>query len=405
MPKWHAKSRPGIFRHPSDKKGSLQRELKAALRAGVEIKEVDEVPGMLHTEKALCFLNQALFHPLKYLNGLCKTIEEKGGKIFTGTHASKINHEGITTAEGFTVKAKHIVVATNCPVNNLFTMFEKQKPYRTYVIGALVKKDSLPNALWWDTGDFKSNPKIPPYHYLRIHPYNKQFDLLISGGEDHPTADTSKTKVKEENRYQLVEDWTRKHFPIEEIVYRWSGQVLEPMDKIALIGRNQHEHDNLYIITGDSGNGMTHCSFAGLLISDLINGKENKWEKLYSPLRFMRKENAPEFRKMMQEYISHSKQKPNSKSAKVLSSIKNGEGKIVDMLEEQFGVYRDEKGLLNIVSAECTHVKCTLAWNHDELSWDCPCHGSRFTYEGKVINGPANIDLPAYSENAELIKQ
>src|ERR1035437_1341116 len=177
------------------------------------------------------------------------------------------------------------------------------------------------------------------------------------------------------------------------------------MDKIALIGRNQHEHDNLYIITGDSGNGMTHCSFAGLLISDLINGKENKWEKLYSPLRFMRKENAPEFRKMMQECISHSKQKPNSKSAKVLSSIKNGEGKIVDMLEEQFGVYRDEKGLLNIVSAECTHVKCTLAWNHDELSWDCPCHGSRFTYEGKVINGPANIDLPAYSENNVMMKR
>ncbi len=179
-----------LFRHPSDKKNSLQQELKAALKAGVEIKEVDEAPGMLRAEKALCFLNQAQFHPLKYLNGLCKAIEQKGGKIFTGTHASKINHEGITTAEGFTVKAKHVVVATNSPVNNLFTMFEKQYAYRTYVIGALVKKDSLPKALWWDTGDFKSNSKIPPYHYVRTHPYNLQYDLLISGGEDHPTADT-----------------------------------------------------------------------------------------------------------------------------------------------------------------------------------------------------------------------
>lgn len=395
-----------LFRHPSDKKDSLQQELKAALKAGVEIIEVYEVPGMLRAEKALCFLNQAQFHPLKYLNGLCKVIEQKGGKIFTGTHASKTNHEGITTADGFTVKAKHVVVATNSPVNTFFTMFEIQPAYRTYVIGALVKKDLLPKALWWDTGDFKSNSKIPPYHYVRVHPYNEQYDLLISGGEDHPIADTSKTKVTEENRYKLVEDWTRKHFPIEgKIIYCWSGQVLEPMDGIAFIGCNPLDHDNVYIITGDSGNGMTHCSFAGLLISDLINGKENKWEKLYSPLRFTLKKSSPIFKKMMSEFISYMKQMPNFKSAKILSSVKNGEGKIVDMLEEKFGVYRDEAGLLYIVSAECTHLKCTLAWNRDELSWDCPCHGSRFTYEGKVINGPANFDLPAYSENNVLMKR
>ena len=105
----------------------------------------------------------------------------------------------------------------------------------------------------------------------------------------------------------------------------------------------------------------------------------------------------------MHEFISYMKQMPNFKSGKVLSSIKNGEGKIVDMLEEKFGVYRDENGLLYIVSAECTHLKCMVLWNNDEKSWDCPCHGSRFTYEGKVINGPANFDLPAYSENAVLM--
>ncbi|MBK5284917.1 MAG: FAD-dependent oxidoreductase, partial [Bacteroidia bacterium] len=394
-----------LFRHPSDKEDALQQELKAALSVGVEIKEVDEAPGMLQTEKALCFLNQAQFHPLKYLNGLCKAIEQNGGKIFTGTHAEKINHEGITTEEGFTVKAKHVVVATNSPVNNLFTMFEKQYAYRTYVIGALVKKDSLPKALWWDTGDFESNSKIPPYHYVRVHPYDEQYDLLISGGEDHPTADTSKTKVPEENRYKLVEKWTRKHFPIDEIIYRWSGQVLEPMDGIAFIGRNPFDHENVYIVTGDSGNGMTHCSFAGLLISDLINGKENRWEKLYSPSRFTLKESGPVFKQMMHEFISYMKQMPNFKSAEVLSSVKNGEGKIIDMLEEKFGAYRDEDGLLHIVSGECTHLKCTLAWNRDETSWDCPCHGSRFTYEGKVINGPANFDLPAYSETGILIEE
>lgn len=279
-----------LFLHPSDKQDSLQKELNASLKAGLDIIEIDNVPGMRGTEKALCFFNQAQFHPLKYLQGLCNAIEQHEGKIFTNTHAAKIDYEGITTSEGYTVKAKHVVVATNSPVNNLFTMFSKQYAYRTYVIGALVKKDVLPKALWWDTGDFESNFKFPPYHYVRIHPYNEQYDMVMSGGEDHPTADTSKTGTIEEDRYTLLEKWTRKNFPIEEIVYKWSGQVLEPMDGIAFIGRNPQDHDNVYIVTGDSGNGMTHCSFAGLLICDLINGKENKWEKLYSPLRFTLKE-------------------------------------------------------------------------------------------------------------------
>lgn len=387
-----------LFLHPSDKKDSLQRELEAALKVGLEIREVDETPGMLRAEKSLCFSNQAQFHPLKYLQGLCKAVEQKGGKIFTGTHASKINHEGITTAEGFTVKAKHVVVATNSPVNNLYTMFSKQYAYRTYVIGALVKKDSLPKALWWDTGDFEINSKFPPYHYVRIQAYNEQYDLLMSGGEDHPTADTSKTKVVEEDRYKLIEKWTRDNFPIGEIIYKWSGQVLEPMDGIAFIGRNPFDHDNVYIVTGDSGNGMTHCSFAGLLISDLINGKENKWEKLYSPLRFTLKESGAVMNLVADDFVNVLKKWFYTGSVE-LSSIKNNEAGIVTLDGKKCGAFRDESGKLHLVSAECSHLKCMVLWNNDEKSWDCPCHGSRFTYDGKVMNGPANFDLPAFSEN------
>jgi nitrite reductase/ring-hydroxylating ferredoxin subunit len=268
----------------------------------------------------------------------------------------------------------------------------------------LIKKNSLPKALWWDTGDHKINPRIPPYHYVRIHPYDEQFDLLISGGEDHRTGDTTQDHIPEHERYKAVEEWTRKYFPIEKVIYEWSGQVMEPMDGIAYIGHNPFDGDNVYIVTGDSGNGMTHCSFAGMLISDLINGIENKWEKLYSPWRFTLKESGQVFSQMMHEVVSYLKQTPNFKGTKELTEIKNGEGKIVDMLEEKFGVYRDQNGKLYIVSAECTHLKCTVAWNNDELSWDCPCHGSRFTYEGKVINGPANSDLPSYGES-EIVSE
>lgn len=394
-----------LFLHPSDKPDSLQKEFHAAGRAGVEVKRVEHVPGLLKPEPAISFLNQAQFHPLKYLQGLREAIERKGGKVFTGTHAAQIDHKGIATTEGFKVTAQHIVVATNGPVNNLFALFEKEYAYRTYVIGALVKKGLLPKALWWDTGDFEVNRRIPPYHYVRLYPYDEQHDLLISGGEDHPIADTSATEVPEENRYELVEKWTRAYFPIQEVVYRWSGQVLEPMDGLAFIGRNPFDHDNVYIITGDSGNGMTHCSFAGLLITDLINGRSNKWEELYRPSRFTLKKSGMAFKQMMKEFMSYMQQMPNFKSGKVLKDIRIGEGKIVNIQEEKFGAYRDENGLLHIVSAECTHLKCTIAWNKDELSWDCPCHGSRFTYLGKVINGPANFDLPVYSEAEELVRK
>ncbi len=197
-----------------------------------------------------------------------------------------------------------------------------------------------------------------------------------------------------------MENWTRNKFPIGKVVYQWSGQIMEPMDGVAFIGRNPLDHNNVYIVTGDSGNGMTHGSFAGLLISDLINGKENKWEKLYSPARFTLVESIQVVKQVFHEVESYFKQTPNFNGTEELSTIKKGEGKIIDMLEEKFGVYRDEDNQLYIVPAECTHLKCTLAWNQDELSWDCPCHGSRFTYEGKVINGPANFDLKTYTEHS-----
>lgn len=392
-----------LFVHHTDKEHSLKLELMSGLKAGLEIKEVDTAPGIIHEGKALCFSNQAQLHPLKYLQGLCKAIEKKGGKIYTGTHAEKIDYKGITTTEGFTVNAKHIVVATNSPVNNLLTMFSKQYAFRTYVIGALIKKDLLPKALWWDTGDFEHNSKYPPYHYVRVHPYNEKYDLLISGGEYHPTGDTSGTNVAEENRYKLLEDWTLKHFPIGEILYKWSGQVLEPMDGVAFIGRNPLDHDNVYIITGDSGNGMTHCSFAGLLINDLINGIENKWEKLYSPSRFTLKQSGSAIKLVKDDFVNVLKKWFYTESVE-LSSIKNGEAGIVKLDGNKCGAYRDETGKLHLVSAECSHLKCMVLWNNDAKSWDCPCHGSRFTYEGKVINGPANFDLPSYREPSQQLK-
>jgi Rieske Fe-S protein len=141
---------------------------------------------------------------------------------------------------------------------------------------------------------------------------------------------------------------------------------------------------------------MTHCTFGGMLISDLINGKENKWEKIYSPSRFTLSKSGGVAKQILRETMVILKDLPNFNGSDELDTVNKGEGKVIEMLEEKFGVYRNPEGELYIVSAKCTHLKCTVAWNADELSWDCPCHGSRFTYEGKVINGPANFNLPAY---------
>jgi len=386
---------PGyLFQNPSDKGNSLEKELAAATKAGLNVKIIDNTPGI--EGRALCFYDQAQFHPLLYIEGLSRAIQEKGGKIFTGTHAAKIDHEGITTTDGFEVKADHVVVATNSPVNNLLTMFVKQYAYRTYVIGALIPKDSLPKALWWDTGDFGKDAQYAPYHYFRTQSYDDQHDLLIAGGEDHPTGTTEADHIPEENRYKLLEDWTKQYFSIKEIKYRWSGQVLEPMDGISFIGRNPLDHSNVYIITGDSGIGMTHCTFGSLLITDLILGKENKWEKLYNPNRFTLSE-AGSALALIKEDVIYLLKKWFYTGSVELDSIKNGEAGIVKLDGKKCGVYRDEIGKLFMVSAECTHLKCMVVWNNDEKTWDCPCHGSRFSYDGKVMNGPANSDLPSYS--------
>jgi len=390
-----------LFLHPSDKKESLHKELDACLKAGINVCESDvELHG---TGKCLRFAGQAQFHPMKYLRGLQSAIEKKGGKIFIKTHAATIGNEGIITTEGFRVKAKDVVVATNSPVNNKYNLHLKQYAYRTYVIGALVKKSSVPRALWWDTGDFNVNPDIPPYHYVRICSYNDAFDLLISGGEDHRIADTSNTHVPEEERYAILEAWTRKLFPVEDIVYRWSGQVMEPMDGIAFIGRNPGD-DHVYIITGDSGNGLTHATIGGMLISDLITGRENAWEEIYRPSRFTVRASKPFFKEVIGSLMPTLKREPRRKTNGALLAVKNGEGKQLELNGEKCGVYRDEEGALHIVSATCSHLGCTVKWNNDEKSWDCPCHGSRFTYDGKVINGPANTDLPKYSEQ-QILKE
>lgn len=392
-----------LFLHPSDKPESLEMELEATLRAGLEVEQVANVPGIKGGREALEFYNQAEFHPIKYLKGLCDAIVRNGGYICTDTHASQISEEGIVSNEGFKINASHVVIATNTPINNRYIMHLKQFAYRTYVVGFKVKKGAIPSALWWDTGDFSSNSEIPPYHYARLQKLDEEYDLLLVGGEDHATGLADADHKLEEDRYGFLETWAKNHFDhLEEVVYKWSGQVMEPMDSLAYIGRNPMDKKNIYIVTGDSGNGMTHATIGGILLNDLILGKENDWEKIYSPSRLkILSSGKTFFKEFVGGLINYMKTKGDHVETQ-MKDIPVNEGRIIEYNGKKCGAYRDENDAIHFVSAECTHLGCIVKWNNDEKSWDCPCHGSRFNYEGKVLNGPANEPLATYTKKFDL---
>ncbi len=377
-----------LFHAPGQPVEQLEEERVAALRAGhVGVERIERPsPPVLEPGPCLRFPRQAQFHPLKYLTGLMQAIERRGGRIFTDTHVETVQggeHAVIELQQGHVLLAQSVVVATNTPINDMVVVHTKQAPYTTYVIGAGVPKDSVPTALYWDQAD--------PYHYVRIQKdaETNGGDVLIVGGEDHKTGQEDDGK----ERHLRLERWARKRFPMmEQIEYRWSGQVMEPTDGLALIGRNPGDASNVYIATGDSGMGMTHGTIAGMLLTDLIVGRDNPWTALYDPSR----KSLKSIGTFVQENLNVAAQYADWLSSGDIESenqIPKESGAVLRNGMHKVAVYRDENGTLHRCSAVCPHLKCIVAWDSMEHTWNCPCHGSRFDAYGKVINGPANTDL------------
>src|SRR5881398_1669956 len=386
-----------LFLPPGGSVTELMDELAAIHRAGlVGVERVESVPNTkINSDAVLRFPRQAQFHPLKYLNGLAGVIIDGGGKIFTGTRVVSLedgDRVKVKTADGHTITAQAAVVATNCPINDRVVIHSKQAPYATYAICLRVTRQ-VDHALFWDTAltadDEKQEVGPVPYHYVRFA-RDQQGDVLIVGGEDHKTGQADDW----EQRFGKLERWARDRFPfVGEITDRWSGQVMEPVDGVAYIGRNPGDK-NVYVVTGDSGNGITHGTIAGILITDLICGRENPWTKLYDPSRKTLQptvlvdyvaENANVVAQL-RDYVTPGDE-PNAEK------IQSGEGAILREGAKKIAAYRDEHGTLHKFSAVCPHLKCIVRWDDCEKTWDCPCHGSRFDALGRVLNGPAISDL------------
>jgi glycine/D-amino acid oxidase-like deaminating enzyme/nitrite reductase/ring-hydroxylating ferredoxin subunit len=376
-----------LFSPPEGTSEILDQELEAAHRAGLtDVRKVERAPlAAFDTGPALRFPRQAQFHPLRYLAALAHAILRDGGHIYGRAHA--VRFEGgdparVVTAEGRTVTAGALVVATNTPVNDRVTIHTKQAAYRTYVIGGPVTRGTVARALYWDTAD--------PYHYMRLHTEpGEAADVLIVGGEDHKTGQADDA----EECFARLEAWTRERFPkFEGKHFEWSGQVMEPIDGLAFIGRNPDDEANVYVATGDSGNGMTHGTIAGMLLTDLILGRPNEWAGLYDPSR-VKVGAAKEF---VRENLNVAAQYADLVMPGEISGpeeVPRGSGAIDRRGLQKVAVYRSESGQIHELSAVCPHLGCIVRWNGVEKTWDCPCHGSRFAPDGHVLNGPALTGL------------
>ena len=366
---------------PGDDAKVIEDEHEASLRAGfadAELLASSPVEGL--GGPCIRFPNQGQYHPLRFLNGVAEALVRRGGRIFTGAHV--VEAEGgedghVKTESGQTVRARSIVLATNSPAGRyLETM--KMVPMRTFVVAIEVPAGSVPHALYWDTLD--------PYHYVRLYNDDGR-ELLIVGGGDYQTG----TQDRGNEVFAELLEWTRERFDATgPTVFRWSGQVLEPSDFLAFIGRS-HSDENVYLCTGDSGQGMTHSVIAAMRLGDLILGRPERWP-VYDPRRLSGgaiKEYLKDAAKVGRRMLDHVL--PGGVAS--VDEILRGSGAILRRGLKEIAVYRDENGELHERSAVCTHAGCVVHWNSTEKSWDCPCHGSRFEPTGGVLNGPAISEL------------
>lgn len=353
-------------------------EVDAALSLGINARFLEKLPLPLDIKGAECFKGQARFHPRKYILALAEEIPGEGSFIFEKSPAVEFQ-EGlpsrVTTAQGFSVTADFTIIATRFPVfDKKGFYFARLKPERSYALGIKVK-DKFPGGMYISAES--------PSRSLRFTP-NDGDDLIIVAGENHRTGGGDGTNKP----YRKLIVFAHKLYEVRDISYRWSTQDYETLDKVPYIGRITSKRSNTFIATGFYKWGMSNGTVAGLLLRDLILDKDNPWAEVYDPSRF---EADPMVKKFVTANFEVARQfigdklKPVSKEINLLP----GEAKKVKYGGEKIGLYKDEEGKIHAVKVICSHLGCDLAWNAAELSWDCPCHGSRFDFKGKVIENPA----------------
>jgi len=368
----------------------IEAEVKAAQKLGLGATYTDTLPLPFRIKGAVCFSNQAQFHPRKYLLGLAALIPGDSSHIFEATRAvaidRTISHRTISycikTQQG-EVNARSVIVATHFPFLNRGLFFARVYPRRSYLMAMHIKGNQVHEGMFITPQE--------PHHTIRPHVMESGEKFLLVGGEHHKTGQGEDTR----EHYRRIEQYARERFEVESIDYRWSTQDNVSLDRVPFIGPFTLLSRQLYVATGFGGWGMTNGTAAGMILSDLILGRSNPWAALFDPSRPPHLTGAKTFISQnlnvaRQFTCGHLLHPPLKKS---FDDLAEGEGAIIHMDAARVAAYKDDQGTVHAFSANCTHLGCVLSWNSAEKSWDCPCHGARFDYDGRVIHAPAIRDL------------
>lgn len=355
----------------------IQNEVKAASTLGIKASYLDKVPLPFNIKAAVRFDDQAQFHPLKYLLPLAQEVPGDGNYIFEHTKVVDVNDNEkcvVMTNSGKKVTASKVIIASHFPCyDGLGMYFARMYVEKSYVLGVKTK-EHFPEGMFANAED--------PGRSLRSQKFNDS-EIILVGGEHHKTGSEKNTNI----HYENLGDFAKETFDLENILFRWSTQDCMTVDDIPYVGYLTSKTENVLVATGFAKWGMTNGTASAMILTDLITKGESQWAPVYSPSRF----DVTSIPKLVSENLDVAVNLVGGKITPVPNDvdIKNGEAKVISVDGERVGAYRDENGKLHVVDITCTHLGCELVWNEAEKTWDCPCHGSRFNYDGDNVEGPA----------------
>jgi len=376
-----------VYSENPDERDMLKKEAKAAANAGLDVAYTESSPLPFPIAGAVAYQNQAEFHPRNYLLSLLQGIDGEGSYIFEKTRALDVK-EGdmneVVTDKGL-IKAKNVIVATHFPIYDPSHLFAKMYPSMSYALGFYMD-EPFPEGMFVST-----EPTIT----YRSTPSDKG-ELVIVSGANHKVGHEENTL----QFYEKLENHAKEHFNVRSIDYRWSTQDNITMDKVPYIGKAESKSKGVYVATGFMKWGMSAGTLAAMIISDLILGNETPWSSFFDPSRSKPVlESTKEFIganvDVAKELLSGRISRPKSMNP---SALKEGEGKIINVDGKKVAAYKDQNGKVYAVSSVCVHLGCQVVWNNAEKTWDCPCHGSRYRYDGKVMHPPALKNLKEYKD-------
>jgi len=378
-----------LFAVDDKQAAELDKVVNGAAKVGYEMKYIKRIDFPIPFKKAVEISGQAQFHPVKYIKSLVQEYSNLGGIIFEGCicreHNEKDGSVIVETSKG-TFTAQQLVYATHIPpgINKLhFT----NAPYRSYVLACTLNDENYPDVLGYDLQD--------PYHYYRTHTVNGK-KLLIAGGEDHKTGHADDTG----ECFSNLENYVRSHYNVDKVMYSWSSQYYEPVDGFPYIGVLPGSSGNVFVATGFRGNGMMFGSLSSKIICDLIVDGSNKYQDLFSPARIKPVAGFTQFVKEQATVVTDFiKDKLFTERIESFAAVDPGKAKVVKYDNENYAVYKEATGKTHILKSTCPHAKCEVRWNSAEISWDCPCHGSRFNVNGKLLTAPSVKGLQKINED------